>query len=108
MTATRADIDARLLAEATTPRIPPRLGHRRRAGSSAPARSSRPPSRSRPPRPRPTRALKDLQGGAAWEDVAKTVSTDATAPPGRRPRLLQADDTQADEAFLKAVFAGPK
>jgi parvulin-like peptidyl-prolyl isomerase len=53
-------------------------------------------------------ALKDIQGGKAWEDVAKTVSTDAsTAPQAGDMGWIQADDTQADEAFLKALFAAP-
>ena len=39
-------------------------------------------------------ALKDIQGGKAWEDVAKTVSTDtATAPQAGDLGWLAADDT---------------
>ncbi len=53
-------------------------------------------------------ALADLNAGKAWEDVAMTVSTDtATAPQGGELGWLQADDSRADEAFLKAVFATP-
>ena len=53
-------------------------------------------------------ALKDIQGGKAWEDVAKTVSTDtATAPQAGDLGWLAADDSQTDEAFLTAVFAAP-
>ena len=47
-----------------------------RRPTSAPC--SRPPPRRPPPRPWPTQALKDLQGGKAWDDVAKTISTDAS------------------------------
>ena len=51
-------------------------------------------------------ALKDLQGGKSWEDVAKTVSTDtATAPQAGDLGWLAADDSQTDEPFLTAVFA---
>ena len=51
-------------------------------------------------------ALKDLQGGKAWDDVAKTVSTDAsTAPQAGDLGWIQADDSQADPAFLAALFA---
>ncbi len=53
-------------------------------------------------------ALKDIAGGKTWEDVAKTVSTDAaTAPQGGDLGWVRTDDTLTDEAFLKAVFAAP-
>jgi parvulin-like peptidyl-prolyl isomerase len=51
-------------------------------------------------------ALADLQDGTAWEDVASTVSTDATtAPRAGELGWLQADETQVDEAYLTAIFA---
>ena len=51
-------------------------------------------------------ALKDIQGGKSWEDVAKTVSTDAsTAPQSGDLGWVQANDTRFDEAFIKAAFA---
>ena len=51
-------------------------------------------------------ALKDLQGGKAWEEVAQTVSTDASsAPQSGDLGWLMADDSQADEPYLKAIFA---
>jgi parvulin-like peptidyl-prolyl isomerase len=50
-------------------------------------------------------ALKDLQAGKAWEDIAKTVSTDANSAQAGDLAWIQADDTQEDEAYLKAVFA---
>jgi parvulin-like peptidyl-prolyl isomerase len=51
-------------------------------------------------------ALTDIEGGKSWEDVAKTVSTDAaTAPQGGDLRWISKDDTQIDEPFLTALFA---
>ncbi len=51
-------------------------------------------------------AVKDINAGKTWEDVAKTVSTDAsTAPQAGDLGWLTADDSLADESFLKALFA---
>jgi parvulin-like peptidyl-prolyl isomerase len=51
-------------------------------------------------------ALTDIKGGKSWEDVAKTVSTDAaTAPQGGDLRWISKDDKQTDEPFLSALFA---
>ncbi len=51
-------------------------------------------------------ALADLASGKAWEDVAKTVSTESSsAPLGGDLGWARADATQSDESFLKAVFA---
>jgi parvulin-like peptidyl-prolyl isomerase len=53
-------------------------------------------------------ALKDLTAGKSWEDVARTVSTDAsTGPQAGDLGWLQANDTRSDEEWLKAVFAAP-
>jgi parvulin-like peptidyl-prolyl isomerase len=53
-------------------------------------------------------ALKDLTAGKSWEDVARTVSTDAsTGPQAGDLGWLQANDTSSDEEWLKAVFAAP-
>ncbi|MEO6207288.1 MAG: peptidylprolyl isomerase, partial [Candidatus Limnocylindrales bacterium] len=52
------------------------------------------------------KALGDIQGGKTWDEIAKTVSTDAsTAPQSGDLGWLNVDDSQADEAFLNAVFA---
>jgi hypothetical protein len=51
-------------------------------------------------------ALRDLQSGKTWDEVAKSVSTDtSTAPQAGDLGWLNADDSQADEAVLAAVFA---
>ena len=53
-------------------------------------------------------ALKDITAGKSWEDVARTVSTDAsTGPQAGDLGWLQANDTRSDEEWLKAVFAAP-
>ncbi len=53
-------------------------------------------------------AFKDLTAGKSWEDVARTVSTDAsTGPQAGDLGWLQANDTRSDEEWLKAVFAAP-
>lgn len=53
-------------------------------------------------------ALKDITAGKSWEDVARTVSTDAsTGPQAGDLGWLQANDSRSDEEWLKAVFAAP-
>ena len=50
-------------------------------------------------------ALKDLQSGKSWDDVAKTVSTDtATAPQAGDLGWLTANDTGTNEQLLDAAF----
>lgn len=102
---TPADIDAQLLEEATTPErrrawvieVAPELD----SGALAPTTEQRSAARSIA-----DGALDDLAGGAAWEDIASAVSTDATtAAQGGDLGLLQADDRQLDEAYVAAVFA---
>ena len=52
--------------------------------------------------------MKDITAGKSWEDVARTVSTDAsTGPQAGDLGWLQANDTRSDEEWLKAVFAAP-
>jgi len=103
--ATPADIDARLLVEATTPEsrhvwmieVKPATD----LGAVAPTAAQKLAAKAKA-----DAALKDLQAGNSWEDVAKTVSTDtATAPQAGDLGWLAVDDNQTEEAFLKAAFA---
>lgn len=51
-------------------------------------------------------AVTDIKAGKPWEDVAKTISTDAsTAPQAGDLGWLTTEDSRADETFLKALFA---
>jgi parvulin-like peptidyl-prolyl isomerase len=105
VTVSPADIDARLVVEATSPAL-------RHAwvievkpvsdvGAISPTDAQKAAAQAKA-----DAALKDIQGGKSWEDVAKTVSTDAaTAPQSGDLGWLLADDTQVDEPFLTAVFA---
>lgn len=107
VTVAPADVDARLLVEATTPEsrhawiieVAPVTD----PGAIGPS-----PSEKADAKTKAEQALKDIQAGKAWEDIAKTVSTDAsTAPQAGDLGWMQADDTREDEAFLKALFAAP-
>ena len=103
--ATPEDVDAQLLDEATTPEqrhawvieVAPALD----PGAATPT-----PAQKAAAKTAADAALRQLQDGKAWEDVAKTVSTDtATGPQGGDLGWLQADDTQMDEPILTALFA---
>jgi parvulin-like peptidyl-prolyl isomerase len=107
VSATPADVDAKLQDEATTPEtrhvwmieVAPVTD----PGAVEPTATQKADAKAKA-----EAALKDIQGGKAWEDVAKTVSTDtATAPQAGDLGWLAADDSQTDEAFLTAVFAAP-
>lgn len=107
VTATPEDIDARLIVEATTPEQRHAWGIEVEPvtdlGAIAPTAAQTAEARAKA-----DAALKSIQGGKSWEDVAKTVSTDAsTAPQAGDLGWVQADDPRADESFLKAVFAVP-
>ena len=105
VTVAPADVDARLLVEATTPEarhawiieVKPETD----SGAAAPTDAQKAAAKAKA-----DAALKDLQGGKAWETVAQAVSTDAaTAAQSGDQGWLTADDTQTDEAILKALFA---
>jgi parvulin-like peptidyl-prolyl isomerase len=105
VTVTDADIDAQLADEATLPEarhawqiaVTPETD-----GSTAEPTAEQVAAA----RAKIDKALADIKGGAKWEDVARTVSTDAaTAAQGGDLGWLGTEDPQTDEAFLGALFA---
>ena len=102
-----ADIDARLIEEATTREarhvwlieVKPTVD----AGAADPTSAQVAAAKSKA-----ETALRDLLGGKTWDEIAKAVSTDtSTAPQAGDLGWLNADDSQVDEAFLTAVFSAP-
>jgi parvulin-like peptidyl-prolyl isomerase len=102
--ATPEDVDARLTVEATVPEtrhvwaieVAPELS----PGAIEPTAAQTAAAKAKA-----EQALKDIQGGKTWEDVAKTVSTDsATAAQAGDLGWLTRDDSQTDEALLDAAF----
>ena len=105
VTVTDADIDAQLTEEATLPEarhawqieVEPETD----PGAAEPTAAQVAAARTKI-----DKALADITGGAKWEDVARTISTDsATAPQAGDLGWLGTGDTQTDEAFLAALFA---
>lgn len=104
VTVTDAEIDARLQVEASVPEF-------RRAwliavspvvspGAVEPTAEQIATARSKV-----EAALKDLQAGKSWDEVAKTISTDSTGPQSGDLGWIEAADGQEDEAYLAAIFA---
>jgi parvulin-like peptidyl-prolyl isomerase len=107
VTVSDADIDARLVEEATIKEsrhawqieVKPQS-----TGGDAPTTEQIAAAKTRI-----DGALADIKAGKPWDDIAKTVSTDAaTAPQAGDLGWIGKEDTQADEAFLTALFAAEK
>jgi parvulin-like peptidyl-prolyl isomerase len=105
ITVTDADIDAKLTKEATTAEqrhafvieVAPELDQ----GAVDPTDAQKTAAKAKA-----DQALKDLQGGKAWDEVAKAVSTDAsTASTGGDVGWIAKDDASNDEALVEAIFA---
>jgi len=105
VTVTDADVDARLTKEATIAEsrhawvieVAPELDPDATEPTAAQIAAAR---------TKIDAALRDIGGGKTWEDIAKTVSTDAsTAPQAGDLGWIQAEGSQEDEAFTNALFA---
>src|SRR5215218_2439724 len=102
-TITDADVDARLVEEATTPEL-------RHAWVIAVAPTT-PEGESEPDAPAKaeakaaaTKALADLKAGKTFEEVAKSVSTDASRAQGGDLGFID-ENAALDPAFVEALFA---
>jgi parvulin-like peptidyl-prolyl isomerase len=100
-----ADVDAQLLEEATTAEtrhawliaVAPQVDE----GAAEPTAVQIAAARTKI-----DTALRDIQGGKAWDEIAKTVSTDAsTAPQAGDLGWIGSGEGQTDEAFVQALFA---
>jgi parvulin-like peptidyl-prolyl isomerase len=105
ITATPADVDARLIEEATIPES-------RHAWVievepvTDPDAAEPDATQKAEAKAKAETALRDLQSGKPWDEVAKAVSTDASsAPQAGDLGWLQRTDGQADESYLEAIFA---
>ena len=101
---TDADIDAKLVEEATTPaarhlwviEVEPAVSDGELEPTTAQIGEARAKAND---------ARADIEGGAKWEDVAKTVSTDvATRDQGGDLGWVLAEDGSLDEGLVKAAF----
>ena len=104
VTVTDADVDARLVEEATTPEsrhawvieVEPELSDNATEPTPAQVTAAREKAEA---------ARRDLENGKTWEEVATTVSTDtSTAQQAGDLGWIGEEDSQLDATFLEAVF----
>ena len=107
VTVNDADIDARLLEEATI--METRHAWQIEVKPESTSGKEPTPEQVAAARTKIEAALADIKSGKSWDDVAKTVSTDtATAAQAGDLGWIGKNDTQVDEAFLNALFAAQK
>jgi parvulin-like peptidyl-prolyl isomerase len=104
ITVTDADIDAKLVEEATTP-----AGRHVWVIEVQPAvddgETDSTPAQVAAARANANDARADIEAGQNWEDVAKAVSTDvATRDQGGDLGWVAEDDRSLDEAFVRAAY----
>jgi parvulin-like peptidyl-prolyl isomerase len=106
ITVTDQEIDAQLVKEATRPEqrhawmiaVAPEVS----PGADGPTEAQKAAAKAKA-----DQAAADLAAGKAWEDVAKTVSSDPSGLQGGDLGWIGADDPYLDPAFVKALFAAP-
>ncbi len=105
ITVTDADIDAKLVGEATTPEsrhvFVIEVTPVKDTGAADPTTAQIATAKAKA-----DQALADLTAGKAWDEIAKVVSTDAsTAPQAGDLGWIRSGDSQTDPGLLTAVFA---
>jgi parvulin-like peptidyl-prolyl isomerase len=104
ITVTDADIDAKLVEEATTPAAR-HLWVIEVQPAVADGETDSTPAQVAEARAKANDARADIEAGQNWEDVARTVSTDvATRDQGGDLGWVAEDDRTLDEAFVQAAY----
>jgi parvulin-like peptidyl-prolyl isomerase len=107
VTVTDADVDAKLAEEATTPElrhawvieVEPEISD----DATEPTQAQKDAAKAKA-----EQALKDLQGGQKWEDVARAVSTSDTKEQGGDLGFTEKESAGLDTPFVDALFAAPQ
>jgi parvulin-like peptidyl-prolyl isomerase len=107
VTVSDSDVDAKLTEEATTPElrhawvieVEPEVSE----DATEPTQAQKDAAKAKA-----EQALKDLQGGQKWEDVARAVSTSDTKEQGGDLGYTEKESSGLDTAFVDALFAAPQ
>lgn len=106
VTVSEADVDAKLTELATTPELRQawiiEVEPETDPGAAEPTDAQVAAARTKA-----ERALRDIEGGRSWEDVAREVSTHPTRDQGGDLGFILADASAEDPAFVDALFAAP-